>query len=107
MMSSKDPHYRLTGNTGLNARGGIPVTRAPVGDLPLIGSDFAQENAERLRDEIAGLLGPTKEALTCRVANRCSAMALHLPLDQAALQRLALAAELHRVGELWLPAALS
>ena len=106
-MSSKDLQFGLTGIAGRNARIGIPVARSAVGDLAPIGPDYAQENAERLRDDVAGLLGPSKEALTRRVTRRCAAMAAQLPVDQAAVQRLTLAAQLHRVGELCLPAALT
>ncbi len=99
-----------TGMFSLSAAGidpGIPIARRPVSDLPAVGPEAATEQAECLRSELAGLLGPTKVRLSHNVARRCEAIAAQLPLDAASVARLTLAAHVHRAGELCLPASLT
>ena len=61
---------------------GIPVSRAQVGDLPAIGPDLTQEQAELLGDKVGVLLGHTKESL--KTPCRRSIMAAQVPFDRKA-----------------------
>ncbi len=67
----------------------------------------AFDRASTLSRQTADLLGPTRQELVRRVVTRCEAMAIHLPLTAQETKRLSIAASLHRVGELCLPAVLA